>query len=316
MNISWPLITPVVFCIYRRPDCTVRVFEAIREARPRNLIVVADGWRTEEDRSRCNAARAATERIDWDCNVERLYSDTNLGCERRMSSGITAVFERYERAIIVEDDCLPTRDFFRFCGEMLTKYHDDERVLAVNGTTVIPYLGRKRAAYGFSRYMFPWGWATWRRAWKLYDFGLSKWPELSQTSWLYSVLRDPSAVRYWRSIFDKVARGEINSWAYRWIYSSWLYHGLTVAPSVNMVSNIGFGPDATHTFDASSNAHALPTGKLPDPIKPALRVRWSRLQDARAFRVAYVAQFRRVTPLQEVRLWLGDLKRQAYARLR
>ena len=168
------LKTPVVFLIFRRPDLTARVFEAIRQAQPAKLLIVADGDRNEEEAILCQQARAVTEQIDWDCEVLTNFSDTNLGCKRRVSSGLDWAFSQVEEAIILEDDCLPHPDFFHFCSELLTHYKDDTRIWNICGHNFQDAQWRGDGSYYFSRYADPWGWATWQRAWKHYDKDLSK----------------------------------------------------------------------------------------------------------------------------------------------
>ena len=178
--------TPVVFCVFNRPDVTRQVFEAIRQARPDRLFVVADGPRPDrpEDTAACEEARRIATAVDWDCEVRTNFADTNLGLARRMYSGVSWAFEQTEQAIILEDDCLPNSSFFRFCDELLDRFHDDKRLMSVCGES---YQYRKTCApysYDFSRYAHCWGWATWRRAWRLYDHTMSHWRGEEAATWL------------------------------------------------------------------------------------------------------------------------------------
>ena len=127
------LNTPVAFLIFNRPETTHRVFAEIARARPRRLLIVADGPRSEADADKCRAARAVIERVDWQCDILTNYSDINLGCKRRISSGLSWVFEQCEEAIVLEDDCLPDPTFFRFCAELLDKYRNDQRIMMISG---------------------------------------------------------------------------------------------------------------------------------------------------------------------------------------
>ncbi|MBD2148128.1 glycosyltransferase family 2 protein [Sphaerospermopsis sp. FACHB-1194] len=241
------LHTPVIFLIFRRPDLTAQVFEQIRAAKPAKLLVVADGPRNAQEAPLCEQARKVTEQIDWECEVLRNYSDINLGCRDRVYSGLTWAFTQVEEAIILEDDCLPDLTFFQFCEDMLVRYREDTRVMSIAGTNIQGNLSLD-FSYFFSRFALMWGWATWRRAWKLYDHRMLDWPSLRKTKWLYSVGVGKEIFQWrWNTIFDRVYSGEINSWAYRWIYTCWREHGLTIIPSINLVKNIGYGNDATHT---------------------------------------------------------------------
>src|SRR5579871_4386735 len=168
---DWKLTTPVALIVFNRPDTTRQVFQEIRRVRPPVLLVVADGPRRDhpEDEQLCRETRAVAEEVDWPCQVLTEYSDVNLGCRHRPASGLDWVFSQVEEAIILEDDCVPHPSFFRFCSELLSRYRDDARIGTIAGTNVQG--GRKRggASYYFSKYPTIWGWASWRRAWALYD---------------------------------------------------------------------------------------------------------------------------------------------------
>ena len=240
---DWQLTTPVAFLIFNRPHFTERVFAAIAAAKPPKLLVVADGPRPDRqgEAEQCDATRHIIERVDWDCQVLTNYSNAHLGCKRRVSSGLDWVFGTVDEAIILEDDCLPHPSFFRFCQELLQRYRDDERIAQIGGVNF--QRGRRRTDYSyyFSRYAHIWGWASWRRAWRHYDVALKAWPLIRNGSWLGDMLGNPKEVRYWQDIFQAVFDEKIDTWDYQWLFASWLQNALTVLPSVNLVSNIGFG---------------------------------------------------------------------------
>jgi len=250
---NYQLKTPVAFIIFNRLDTTKKVFAEIAKARPPKLLVIADGPRADhpDDAGTCADVRAVINHVDWDCEVLTNYSDINMGCKRRVSSGLDWVFNTVEEAIILEDDCLPHQTFFRFCEELLEKYWDDERIAMISGDNF--QLERKRTAYSyyFSRYTHIWGWASWRGAWENYDVNMKLWPEIRDGDWLEDWLGDRKSVQYWVKIFEKVYQGKIDTWDYQWTFSCWMQSALTILPNVNLVSNIGFGQEAVHTTDKS-----------------------------------------------------------------
>ncbi|MDO8445565.1 MAG: glycosyltransferase family 2 protein [Deltaproteobacteria bacterium] len=254
---GWDLKTPVVFIIFNRPEATATVFEEIRRAKPPKLMVIADGPRPDRpgEVEKCAAARAVIDRVDWPCEVFTNYSDVNLGCKHRVSSGLNWVFDVVEEAIILEDDCVPHPTFFRFCEELLERYRDDKRVMVISGNNF--QFGRKRTGYSyyFSRYNHVWGWASWRWAWRHYDVDMKLWPEIRDGKWLSDLHSDDDSVHYWTTVFEKVYRGEIDTWDYQWTFACWVQSGLSILPSVNLVSNIGFGHEATHTKGESRFAN-------------------------------------------------------------
>lgn len=262
--------TPVVYIVFNRPRHTEKTFAVLREQRPSQLFIVADGPRPGHptDVERCKAVRDIVAQVSWPCEVHRNYADINLGLKCRVSSGLDWVFEHVERAIVLEDDCVAHPDFFSFCDQLLDRYAEDERVSVITGNNF--QNGRKRgdASYYFSKYNHCWGWATWRRAWRWYQGELPFWPEWAQSQDWYEKTPDPVERQYWSGIFDQVKAGKIDTWDYPWTASVWYRGGLTATPNVNLVSNIGFGEDATHTTSTQSQ-HAdmriYPLGVLEHP---------------------------------------------------
>jgi hypothetical protein len=272
--------TPVALIIFNRPDCTAEVLRAVARAKPEKLFVIADGPRPShpEDIETCAAARAAAEQIDWECEVIRDFSDVNLGCKMRPVTGIDRVFEMAEEAIILEDDCLPDPSFFPFCEELLTRYRDDERVMMIGG---VNFLGQWRRpidaggqSYYFSRFGGTWGWATWRRAWRLFDHEMKLWPAVVENRILEQIFPDPRHVAFWKEIFTRIYEGRLtDAWDYQWLLACWIHSGYRIFPEVNLISNIGFREDATHTF-GESPLSAMPTAPIEFPLQhPRMMVR-------------------------------------------
>ncbi|MCF3648737.1 hypothetical protein [Synoicihabitans lomoniglobus] len=241
--------TAVALIIFNRPEVTRRTLAAIREARPPVLLVIADGPRIGRDgeAEKCAEVRALVEAgVNWPCEVETNYADKNLGCARRVSSGLNWVFEQVEEAIILEDDCLPVPTFFSFCEELLERYRDDERVAQIAGCSFLPEGEGFGESYFFSRYPHCWGWATWRRAWRHYDHGMQAWEGKREASWKIAPARSAER-RLWADCFDATQNGEQDSWAYRWTSVIWSRGMWSANSAVNLVANLGFGGDATHT---------------------------------------------------------------------
>jgi hypothetical protein len=242
--------SPVVFLIYNRPELTRRAFAPIRAAKPRTLVVVADGPRAGDprDAERCATTRSIVESIDWPCDLRTDFADTNLGCTARVSSGITRALETFDRAVILEDDCVADPSFFRFADEMLDRYAADERIFSVTGDNFL--FGRRVTpdSYFFSRYPYCWGWATWSRAWKHYDVAMRAWPQVRDGDFLESGFDgDRSAIRYWRLVLDRTYSRVTDTWDFPWFFTCWMHRALTVVPETNLVTNIGFIRQATHT---------------------------------------------------------------------
>ena len=265
---EFSLQTPVAFLIFNRPDTTERVFNAIAQAKPSKLLVIADGPRAGRvgEAERCAQARAVIERVDWECEVLTNYADSNMGCKMRVATGIDWVFQQVEEAIILEDDCLPEQSFFRFCQEMLERYRHHPRVGMVTGGNLQFGQQRGDASYYFSRYSHIWGWATWRRAWQLYQREIPQWPAFREQGWLNQLFETQGERDYWATSFQLVHEGKLDTWDCSWTFAT-LTHGLLqVVPNVNLISNIGFGPDATHTHVVGIHAD-MPTSPIQFPLK-------------------------------------------------
>lgn len=246
------LSVPIAFVVFNRPDHTAQSFARIRRARPDRLFVIADGPRPArpEEAAQCALVRDLVSRVDWPCIVDRVYSETNLGCRERVRSGLDYVFRHVDSAIVIEDDCVPTDDFFRLCTAMLAKYADDPRVVAITGDNFARPTGCSELgpSYYFSKYLHVWGWASWSRAWALYDDSMEFWPEYRESERFKQTHPDSVERRYWRKQIDRVYRKDLDTWDYVFLAAIWNHGGLTLTPSVNLVENIGFGPDATHTW--------------------------------------------------------------------
>jgi len=231
------LRTPVLLIIFNRPDTAQQVFDAIRQTQPRQLFVAADGPREDKDveAEKCQRTREIVKQVDWDCELRTLFQEKNLGCGLGPATAITWFFDNVEEGIILEDDCLPHPDFFVFCETLLDYYRDDEKIMEISGDNFQRGLKRGNASYYFSAYPHGGGWATWRRAWKRFDYGLVPPDEAKHV------------------------------WDHQWLISIKKNNGLTVVPNVNLVSNIGYSIEATHTTGPSIYAN-LPTKSLVFPL--------------------------------------------------
>ena len=237
---DWQLKTPVAFIIFNRPDTTERVFSEIAKAKPPKLLIVADGPRPDRlgEAEKCLATRAIVERVDWRCEVLTNYSDVNLGCKNRVASGLDWVFEQVPEAIILEDDCVPDPDFFRYCEIMLMQYRTDTRIMMICGTNYLQCLPDLTESYFFTNYYPVWGWATWKRAWKHYDIDIKAWDFLKkkrQLQWIFGNTKIPS---YYENMFELIPNG-FDTWDIQWWFACLFQHGLAIVPKGNLISNIG-----------------------------------------------------------------------------
>lgn len=251
--------TPVALFGFNRPELTAQILAEIRRARPPQLLYVVDGPRSAADDASCEATRRLVREVDWPCKVQTNFAGSNLGCGRRVSSGLNWVFSQVEEAIILEDDCLPCPAFFAFCEAMLARYREDPKVMHISGSSFLGGAFNLNHSYCFSKYAVIWGWATWRRAWRHYDFAIPAWPDFRQRR-LRERFPDRIEARHWISRMEPIYKRERqDTWDYQWIFTLWACDALAVMPKENLITNIGAGADATHMKKKSARAN-LPTG--------------------------------------------------------
>lgn len=297
--------TPVVFTIFNRPNLTKRVFEEIARAKPRRLFVIADGPRFPEEAEKCREAREVVEKVDWNCELATSFSETNMGCGIRPASGLNWVFSEVEEAIILEDDCLPAPSFFSFCETLLKHYRDDLRIMHISGNNFQPERSHADYSYYFSKYSHQWGWATWRRAWKYFDYDMTKWTEFRNNKSIEVICEDPYEQKYWTQQFDRIHEGVRDIWDAQWLFACWSQSGLSILPNKNLVSNIGFGQDATHTIEKRFFAE-LPTADIWEIRHPPVVVR-NRRADAQTFEHVFGGKYMRQNSTLRAKLRRGLL---------
>ena len=280
-------IAPIALTIFNRPEDTRRTFETIRRAKPPKLFLIADAGRNEKEHADCIAARAVVENVDWECEVFKNYADTNMGARMRLATGITWVFEHTDRAIILEHDCVPHPDFFTFCNELLEKYKDDERVMHIGGNHFQEHNPKFHCdeSYYFTLIPHIWGWATWARAWKHYDVNVATYPQVLKEGLLREIFTDPAIADRWEYVIGRYYKHEVESWDGQWAFACLINHGLCINPRVNMVTNIGFGPEALSTKDPNHKFANMPAEGLTFPLMHPTHIATNPIADA------YVAKY-------------------------
>ena len=250
--------TPILLLVWKRPEKTKKIINAISKIEPKYLYVAGDGARenNKEEEKKVNETRDIIKNsINWNCKTKFLFSNDNKGCKRGVIAGINWFFKNVENGIIIEDDCLPHINFFYFCSELLDFYKDDQRIWSIGGNNFQDGKKRSKGSYYFSRYTHSWGWATWKRCWEKYDADLKNWPSFKKSGLLKTIIEEPNELKYWQDIWDKLYfLNEPDTWDYQWQLTCLMNGGLIIEPNQNLVENIGFDSEATHTKRGKSPA--------------------------------------------------------------
>jgi hypothetical protein len=288
---------PILFVVFSRPDTTRTVFEAIRQAMPARLYVAADGPRGDrpDEIEKCEEVRRIATHVDWECEVYTLFGNENKGCGRQLTDAITWFFQHEEEGIILEDDCLPSLSFIPFCAELLDRYRNDSRIMSIGGNNLEVDEHRERAySYSFTRLTYIWGWATWRRAWRLHDYNMKLYPEVHRKNYLRPMYDSFFERDLFEFVFERMYRGDDertsrrNIWDYQWQFTCMANSGLTIVPSVNLVSNIGMGNNATSTT-GNSPGNGLRCEDVIFPLSHPEFVMVDRSRERRTFELCHTS---------------------------
>lgn len=244
---------PVAIVFFNRPACLKEVFEAVANAKPSKLFLIQDGARegNAKDAENIQKCREIVEQIDWNCQVTKIYSDVNLGCGKRVSSGITEAFKTVDRLMILEDDCVPSESFFPLCQDLLERYKDDPRINMISGMNHLGEYACGGNDYFFCKTGAIWGWATWKRVWDLYDYEMKFMSDTYTMDCfkksLVANIQKKRMLKMGEARYAEFMAGKrLSAWTYQFAMLAHLYSQMIIVPRVNMVSNIGAGTEATH----------------------------------------------------------------------
>lgn len=296
--------TPIAIILFNRPNHTERLIHRLKEIRPSKIYAIIDGPRRGKpnDVDAVNAVMGKLKLIDWKCELKINQSKTNLGCRIRPVSGLDWVFSQEEEAIILEDDCIPNLSFFQFCQENLDKYRDISDVGLISGTNPCENLTcDTEYSYVFSTYPQIWGWATWKNRWQNYDHTITGWNARNTALLLKSKGFSKKGIRHWNSNFKKVHDTNFDAWDYQLAFQLFNSNALAIIPKYNLITNTGFGVDATHTV-LHSPFSGLQTKALKFPLIHPTVIK----QDFRLDQALEMQQFS-MSKLKQLTLGLIDL---------
>lgn len=260
---SNPSHTPVLLIVFNRPDKVAKLITALAKAKPTQIYVAADGPRPgrADDTEKCAMVRSLVSTLPWECEIKTLFQEKNLGCKLGVSTAITWFFSRVPEGIILEDDCIPDPSFFTYASTLLERYRDVPKVMHINGTNFLSESESavSTASYNFSSIPLVWGWASWRRAWNLYDIETKNIEGLKEVLYANHSFSYRSHAYYWYDHCRHIVQRNVDTWDAQWVYSILNQGGICITPTVNTIENVGFDQDATHTTEASSIAQHATT---------------------------------------------------------
>ncbi|MCC6841005.1 MAG: nucleotide-diphospho-sugar transferase [Flavobacteriales bacterium] len=265
-----PMGTAVLFIAFNREEPSRMVLEAIRQAKPPRLYFACDGPRNAKEKERCERVRALVSMVDWDCQLFTRFSEVNQGVMMGESTAMNWFFEHEEEGIILEDDTCPDPSFFNYCEELLERYRHDERVWCIMGNNLMTEWEAKDggsyyfSAHGYGAY---WGWAGWRRVWKKYDVHMKDWPECRDRQLLNGHFLSKAEMTEAYKLFQGQFDGRIRSWDYQMDFARIINRGITCIPNINLVRNIGFGADGTHTVSENDKRNKSDLSRMSFPLK-------------------------------------------------
>ena len=240
------MTTPVVIFVYNRKKETKILLNRLARLKPKNIIIIFDGPKdNKEDKKKCAEVQKIVKNISWKCKKKYIGSKQNLGLKKRVTSGLNLVFDSYDRAIILEDDCIPNKSFFLFCEFFLDKFKNNKKIAGITGNNF--QKEKIKETFYYSKFSSIWGWATWSRVWKTYDLEIKFWKRFKNSTNWKNYFENKKEWKFWTEIFDKVYKNEINSWAYSNQLCNWYHDRLTIVPKNNLIKNIGFSSNATNT---------------------------------------------------------------------
>lgn len=294
--------TPVLLIIFNRPSDSLRVIKKLQKIKPKVLFIAADGPRTNfsEDIQSCiDCRKIVLDNINWECDVKTNFQDNNLGCGLHVSGAINWFFRNVYEGIILEDDCIPSKDFFVFSELLLSKYRNNEDVYVIGGSNFQKKRVTKESYY-FSAYGDIWGWASWRRAWEKYNFTLTSFDDNKMRSQIEGYFSNPIEINYWLNIYFKMKHDPYDTWDFQWHLSQWYHGGINIIPNVNLISNIGFNAQGTHTLQRIKGISNRQTSRLNKIIHPS-QIKINKEADSFTFNNRYNIKLKKKLTLLE--LW-------------
>lgn len=259
--------TPILLMTYRRPENTNYILQLLKKFKQKNIFVFNDGLKNKSHLKAHQETRNAILKFKKENKIKLIFPNKNLTQKKNLPYALNFIFKNYDRAIILEDDCIPNKSFFRFCNLLLEKYKDDNRISQISGNNFLNFKKFKRRnkdSYFFSLFTSSWGWATWKNRWNnYYDTEIKVWPEIKKERWLQDIFMNKQSIDFWTKAFDRRYKLLDNDWDRPWTLINLANNRLNIFPSKNLISNIGADNSALHLNPKKWNKLKLEDIKFP-----------------------------------------------------
>lgn len=239
---------PLALFVYNRPEHTRRTVEALKAnylASDTHLFVFCDAHRDEADSEAVRQVREYVGHIDGFASVNVVSRERNLGLADSIIDGVGYLCERFGRVIVLEDDLVSSPHFLSYMNDALNHYADDERVCSISAYMYPVQVPAGMPDTVLLPFPMSWGWATWKRAWALFDANSTRLSERLRERGLSERFDRIGPGNFMRMLRDQIA-GRNNSWFIRWHASLFLAGKLSLAPVRSLIDNIGLDGTGVH----------------------------------------------------------------------
>ena len=240
-----PFETPILLICFQRTKNLERTLSAIQKIRPKKMFICCDGAKNILQKGQvCETRRLVSQYFP---RARRLFQFKNKGCGLNVASAISWFFTHNSEGIILEDDVIPSVDFFFFVKKALEKHRDDPSVASVSGFCPWPNSMAPNVPFLRSKYFSMWGWGSWARVWKDYKLDVDDDLEAQWSQAIRKACNSDNENEFWQNILQKIKTKQIDTWDYQFFFHAWAKNQVHIRPPNNLVKNCGFDSDATHT---------------------------------------------------------------------
>lgn len=269
------LFAPLVLFVYNRLEHTKRTVKSLQNAAgalQSELFIFSDGSKSKNDIENVDAVRKYIKSITGFKSVSIIEREKNLGLAASVIQGVTEIFNKYEKAIVLEDDLLFSKNFLLFMNDALNEFKNVKNIFSISGYNFPINIPQD---YKHEIYLSPrassWGWATWKDRWLKADWNVSDFN---------SFIKNKNQINEFNNggndltkMLKNQVEGKIDSWAIRWSYAHFKNNAFCVYPVKSKVQNIGTDSSGLHSIttnkffvelDTSADARKLNSNLQPD----------------------------------------------------